>query len=75
MKKKTKKKMETLNGCSLIAWSLKDKDGKMRPPSCPECFQPAEVALDMIGRPAYFHAPTGRTASATSTGSGEVSNG
>jgi len=43
--------------CSLICWSLK-KDGEMRPPSCPECFQPAEVGLDMIGRPCYFHKRT-----------------
>ena len=41
--------------CRLIAWSLKDKGGAMRPPTCPECFRPAEVGLDMIGRPCYYH--------------------
>jgi len=40
--------------CKLLCWSLK-QDGIMRPPTCPECFQPAEVGLDMIGRPCYFH--------------------
>ena len=46
------------NPCRLIAWSLKDKDGKMKPPICQECFEPAEVGLDMIGRPCYFHIKT-----------------
>ena len=40
--------------CRLIAWSL-TKDGEQRPPICPECGEKAEVGLDMIGRPCYFH--------------------
>ena len=41
--------------CGLICWSLKGKDGKIRQEVCPECGKAAEVGLDMIGRPCFFH--------------------
>jgi hypothetical protein len=56
MTKRKRKKVALPKGCKLICWSLKGTDGQMRPPACPECFKPAEVGLDMIGRPCYFHA-------------------
>lgn len=49
---------QSLVPCKLLCWSLNGKDGKMRPPACPECFQPARVDLDMIGRPCYWHEKT-----------------
>jgi hypothetical protein len=52
--RKRKSKSVITKSCRLICWSLK-KDGKMRPETCPECGQPAEVGLDMIGRPCFFH--------------------
>lgn len=41
--------------CNLVAWSLKDKSGRQRPPVCPACGGPAEIAIFMTGDPAYFH--------------------
>ena len=40
--------------CKLLLWSI-NKDGIQRPPVCPECGEPAEVCVDMIGRPCYGH--------------------
>lgn len=54
MSTKRKNKPKLPSGCRLIAWSLK-KDGKIRPEVCPECGEPAEVGLDMIGRPCFYH--------------------
>jgi hypothetical protein len=50
-----KRKPKLPEGCLLICWSLEGEDGQMRPPVCPRCFKRAEVGLDMIGRPCYFH--------------------
>ena len=41
--------------CGLLCWSLKGKNGKIRPEVCPECGKPARVGTDMLGRACFFH--------------------
>lgn len=52
---KQKRKSKLPPGCLLIQWSIKGKDGNMRPPICPRCFKPAEVILGFVGIPCYGH--------------------
>lgn len=45
----------TRNTCNLIQWSkLETRNGK---PVCPECGEPAENILGMLGEQCWAHAP------------------